>query len=181
MTTNKTEGETKSIAIKTAVSVAIILIIAIWAGNAVLQFFGITMPAFRIASGLLVLLVAISMFHAKTSGAIHTHNETLEALDKEDIAVVPLAIPLMAGPGAISLVIVNVNQMEHWLEKLLLSFGIVILAELVWLTLHAANNLGKLMGTAGINTATRIMGLLLAAMAVQFIILGLIEAFPGLT
>jgi multiple antibiotic resistance protein len=145
-----------------------------------LEVFGITMPAFRIASGLLVLLVAISMFHAKTSGASHTYQETIEATHKEDIAIVPLAIPLLAGPGAISLVIVNVNQMDQWLEKILLTLGMVILAIIIWLTLRIANTLGKLMGTAGINTATRIMGLLLAAMAVQFIILGIVDAFPGL-
>jgi multiple antibiotic resistance protein len=181
MTANKSESEIKGIAVKTAIAVAIILVVSIWAGSTVLQFFGITIPAFRIASGLLVLLVAISMFHAKTSGATHTHQETIEAADKEDIAIVPLAIPLLAGPGAISLVIVIGNQMGHWLEKLLLTLGIVILASVVWLTLHMANRLGKSLGTAGINIATRIMGLLLAAMAVQFMILGMVEAFPGLT
>jgi len=180
MIANKSEVEIKFIALKTAIAVFIILVISIWAGSMILQFFGITMPAFRIASGILVLLVAISMFHAKTSGATNTHQETMEAAQKEDIAIVPLAIPLLAGPGAISLVIVNVNQMQYWLEKLLLTLGILILAAVVWLTLLAANKLGKLMGTAGINTATRIMGLLLAAMAVQFIILGMAEAFPGL-
>ena len=71
MTANKSEPEIKGIAVKTAIAVAIILVISIWAGSTVLQFFGITMPAFRIASGLLILLVAISMFHAKTSGATH--------------------------------------------------------------------------------------------------------------
>jgi multiple antibiotic resistance protein len=180
MTANKSELEIKRIAIKTAIAVAMILVVSIWAGSTILEVFGITMPAFRIASGLLVLLVAISMFHAKTSGASHTYQETIEATHKEDIAIVPLAIPLLAGPGAISLVIVNVNQMDQWLEKILLTLGMVILAIIIWLTLRIANTLGKLMGTAGINTATRIMGLLLAAMAVQFIILGIVDAFPGL-
>lgn len=142
MTVNKSELEIKRIAIKTAVAVAIILVISIWAGSAVLQFFGITMPAFRIASGLLVLLVAISMFHAKTSGATHTDQETIEATQKDDIAIVPLAIPLLAGPGAISLVIVNANQMDQWFEKVLLSLGILILAVVIWLTLRIANSLG---------------------------------------
>jgi multiple antibiotic resistance protein len=180
MTANKSELEIKRIAIKTAIAVAVILVISIWAGSTVLEFFGITMPAFRIASGLLVLLVAISMFHAKSSGASHTHQETIEAAQKDDIAIVPLAIPLLAGPGAISLVIVNVNRMDQWFEKILLTLGIIILAAVIWLTLRIANSLGQLMGTAGINTATRIMGLLLAAMAVQFMILGIVEAFPGL-
>ncbi len=180
LTAHKSLNETQAIALKTGFAVAVILVIAIWAGNALLAFFGITMPAFRIASGLLVLLVAISMFHAKTSGAIHTDNEKIEALDKEDIAVVPLAIPLLAGPGTISLVIVNANQIENWLEKLVLTLGCIILAGLVALTLQLANKLATLMGTAGINIATRIMGLLLAAMAVQFMLLGLQEAFPAL-
>lgn len=180
MTAHKSELEIKRIAIKTAIAVAVILVISIWAGSTVLQFFGITMPAFRIASGILVLLVAISMFHAKSSGASHTHQETIEAAQKDDIAIVPLAIPLLAGPGAISLVIVNVNRMDQWFEKMLLTLGIIILAAVIWLTLRIANSLGQLMGTAGINTATRIMGLLLAAMAVQFMILGIVEAFPGL-
>jgi len=180
MTANKSELEIKRTSIKTAIAVAIILVISIWAGSALLQFFGITMPAFRIASGLLVLLVAISMFHAKTSGATHTDQETIEAAQKDDIAIVPLAMPLLAGPGAISLVIVNANQMDQWFEKILLSLGILILAIVIWLTLRIANSLGKLMGTAGINTATRIMGLLLAAMAVQSMIVGIVEAFPSL-
>ena len=180
MTANKSEIEIKRIAIKTAIAVAMILVISIWTGSAILEFFGVTMPAFRIASGLLVLLVAISMFHAQTSGASHTDQETIEAAHKDDIAIVPLAIPLLAGPGAISLVIVNVNQMDQWLEKVLLTFGVFILSVIIWLTLRIANSLGKLMGTAGINTATRIMGLLLAAMAVQFMILGIVDAFPGL-
>ena len=181
MTANKSRSETKRIAIKSSMAVAIILVISIWAGGVVLQFFGITMPAFRIASGLLVLLVAISMFHAKSSGASHTDQETLEAAQKDDIAIVPLAMPLLAGPGAISLVIVNANQMTQWFEKVFLSLSILIMAVVIWFTLHIANNLGSLMGTAGINTATRVMGLLLAAMAVQFMIMGLVEAFPGLS
>lgn len=180
MTANKSATEIKRIAIKTSIAVAIILVVSIWLGSIVLQFFGITMPAFRIASGLLVLLVAISMFHAKTSGATNTDQETIEATEQDDIAIVPLAMPLLAGPGAISLVIVNVNQMEHWVEKVLLTLSIFILAAIIWLTLRIANNLGSLMGTAGINTATRIMGLLLAAMAVQSMIQGLVEAFPSL-
>ncbi len=179
MTSGKPLAEIRQIAAKTSTAVSVILIVAIWAGNAILEFFGISMPAFRIASGLLVLLVAISMFHAKISPAVHTDEEAREAEAKEDIAVVPLAIPLLAGPGAISLVIVNANQMSSWADKLLLSFGALCLALLVWLILHLAVFLGRVLGTAGINTATRLMGLVLAAMAVQFIINGLVVIFPA--
>lgn len=181
MTAHKSTGEMRHIAAKASIAVGVILIISIWAGNLLLQFFGIGMPAFRIASGLLVLLIAISMFQAKISPAIHTHAEALEAEDKEGIAVVPLAIPLLAGPGAISLVIVNAEQMFHWTDKAITSLGSVFLAGVVWIILSLAVPLGKRLGTAGINIATRIMGLLLAAMAVQFIANGLIALFPAWT
>ncbi|MDO9161674.1 MAG: MarC family protein [Methylococcaceae bacterium] len=181
MTAHKSTGEMRHIAAKTSIAVGVILIISLWGGNLLLQFFGIGMPAFRIASGLLVLLIAISMFQAKISPAIHTHAEALEAEDKEGIAVVPLAIPLLAGPGAISLVIVNAEQMSYWADKLIISLGSIFLAGVVWIILSLAVPLGKRLGTAGINIATRIMGLLLAAMAVQFIANGLIVLFPGWT
>ena len=181
MTAHKSTGEMRHIAAKASITVGVILIISIWAGNLLLQFFGIGMPAFRIASGVLVLVMAISMFQAKISPAIHTHAEALEAEDKEGIAVVPLAIPLLAGPGAISLVIVNAEQMIYWVDKVIISFGSLFLAGVVWMILSLAVPLGKRLGTAGINIATRIMGLLLAAMAVQFIANGLIALFPAWT
>lgn len=181
MTAHKSTGEMRHIAAKASIAVGVILIISIWAGDLLLQFFGIGMPAFRIASGLLVLLIAFSMFQAKISQAIHTHAEALEAEDKEGIAVVPLAIPLLAGPGAISLVIVNAEQMTYWTDKAIISLGSLFLAGIVWIILSLAVPLGKRLGTAGINIATRIMGLLLAAMAVQFIANGLIVLFPAWT
>ena len=123
MTAHKSIVEMRHIAAKASIAVGVILIISIWIGNLLLQFFGIGMPAFRIASGILVMLIAISMFQAKISQAIHTHEEALEAEDKEGIAVVPLAIPLLAGPGAISLVIVNAEQMSDWTDKAIISLG----------------------------------------------------------
>ena len=181
MTAHKSIIEMRHIAAKASIAVGVILIISIWIGNLLLQFFGIGMPAFRIASGILVMLIAISMFQAKISQAIHTHEEALEAEDKEGIAVVPLAIPLLAGPGAISLVIVNAEQMSHWTDKVIISLVSVFLAGVVWIILSLAVPLGKRLGTAGINIGTRIMGLLLAAMAVQFIVNGLIALFPAWT
>jgi multiple antibiotic resistance protein len=179
MTAHKSKGEMLHIAAKASIAVGVILIISIWAGNLLLQFFGIGMPAFHIASGVLVMVMVISMFQAKISSAIHTQAEALEAEDKEGIAVVPLAIPLLAGPGAISLVIVNAEQMIYWVDKVIISFGSVFLAGVVWMILCLAVPLGKRLGTAGINIATRIMGLLLAAMTVQFIANGSIALFPG--
>ena len=167
-------------ALKTAIAVAVILILSVWVGDSVLGFFGIGIPAFRIAGGLLVLLIAIAMFHAKVSPARHTDAEELEAESKVDIAVVPLAIPLLAGPGAISLVIVDVHQASSILDKVLFSVSIAAMGLLVWGVLRLAEPIGERLGTAGLNIATRVMGLILASMAVQFMVDGLLILLPGL-
>lgn len=173
--------EMHRIALKAAVAVAVILTLSVWAGDALLSFFGIGIPAFRIAGGLLVLIIAIAMFGARTSPAQHTDAEQAEAEAKNDIAVVPLAIPLLAGPGAISLTIVDAHQVASLADKLVFSLGIVWVAGIVWVVLRLAEPIGTRLGTGGLNIATRVMGLILAAMAVQFMADGMLELFPGLS
>lgn len=173
--------EMRRTAFKTAIAVAVILIFSVWAGDGLLSFFGIGIPSFRIAGGLLMLIIAIAMFDARLGQARHTHAEQAEAVTKDDIAVVPLAIPLLAGPGAISLTIVDAHQAGNWPEKLIFSAGIVGIAIIVWIVLRLAEPIGKRLGTGGLNIATRVMGLLLAAMAVQFIADGMLSLFPGLS
>ncbi len=168
-------------AFKASVAVAVILTLAVWTGDSLLSFFGIGIPAFRIGGGLLVLLIAVAMFGAKTSPAQHTDAEQAEGQAKDDIAVVPLAIPLLAGPGAISLTIVDAHQAGSLPDKLMFSAGIVGVTMIVWLVLRLAEPIGRRLGTGGLNIATRVMGLLLAAMAVQFIADGMLGLFPGLS
>ncbi|MDH4234395.1 MAG: NAAT family transporter [Gallionella sp.] len=177
----RSSDEMHRTAFKAAVAVAVILTLAVWVGDSLLSFFGIGIPAFRIAGGLLVLIIAIAMFGAKTSPVRHTDAEQVEAEAKNDIAVVPLAIPLLAGPGAISLTIVDAHQVASLAEKLLFSLGIIWVAGIVWLILRLAEPIGQRLGTGGLNIATRVMGLILAAMAVQFIADGMLELFPGLS
>jgi multiple antibiotic resistance protein len=168
-------------ALKASIAVAVILILAVWTGAGLLSFFGIGIPAFRIAGGLLVLIIAISMFGAITSPARHTDAEQVEAESKNDIAVVPLAIPLLAGPGAISLAIVDAHHAGNFPDRIAFSMGIVGVAVIVWMVLRLAEPIGVRLGTGGLNIATRIMGLILAAMAVQFMADGMLELFPGLS
>ena len=168
-------------AFKSSIAVAVILTLAVWGGDGLLSFFGIGIPAFRIGGGLLVLIIAIAMFDARTSPARHTEAEQVEAEAKNDIAVVPLAIPLLAGPGSISLAIVDAHQAGGFPDKLVLSLGIVGVAAIVWLVLRLAEPIGERLGTGGLNIATRVMGLILAAMAVQFMADGMLELFPGLS
>jgi multiple antibiotic resistance protein len=173
--------EMRHTAFKTAVAVAVILMLAVWAGDGLLSFFGIGIPAFRIAGGLLVLIIAIAMFSAITSSAKHTDAEQAEAEAKNDIAVVPLAIPLLAGPGAISLAIVDAHQAGNWSGKLVFCLGIAGVAAIVWVVLRLAEPIGERLGTGGLNIGTRVMGLILAAMAVQLMADGMLELFPGLS
>lgn len=168
-------------AFKASVAVAVILTLSVWWGDALLSFFGIGIPSFRIAGGLLVLIIAIAMFDARTSPARHTDAEQAEAEVKNDIAVVPLAIPLLAGPGAISLTIVDAHQVVSLTDKLVFSLGIIGVAAIVWVVLRLAEPIGQRLGMGGLNIATRVMGLILAAMAVQFMADGMLELFPGLS
>ena len=176
----RSSDELRRTALKTAIAVAVVLVLSVWAGESVLMFFGIEIPAFRIGGGILLLIIAIAMFDAKISMARHTPAEQVEAELKDDISVVPMAVPLLAGPGAISLTIVDAHQAVGWSGKLMLSAGIILIAVIVWAVLWLAEPIGKRLGTTGLNIATRLMGLLLAAMAVQLMAGGLLSLFPGL-
>jgi len=163
-----------------ATAVAITLIAALLGGEAVLRFFGIGLPAFRVGGGIVILLMAVAMLHATPSGLHQTPEEAAEAAEKEAVAVVPLAIPLLAGPGAISTVILAAQGSTGWLYSLVLATGPILLALTLWLCLRFAVPIGRRLGKTGVNIATRLMGLILAAIAVEFIAQGLTQLFPAL-
>ncbi len=173
-------SEVKSIARITAAAVAVVLIIAAWTGETLLSFFGIGIPAFRTGGGLLILLMAIAMMHARQSHVKRSPEEENADTEKEDVAVVPLAIPLLAGPGSISLVVVDAQQSSSITHNIMISLCIIGVALAVWITLRLAEPIGERLGVTGLNIATRIMGLLLAAIGVQMIADGMIQLFPGL-
>ncbi len=180
LTQDKNEQDIKVIPKITSTTVFVVLFLVVWAGDTILNIFGINIAAFQAGGGLLILLMAISMMHAKTSDAKHTDEEAQEAQDKETIAVVPLAIPLLAGPGAISLVIINTNQLSGTSGKFILSAIVLIVSFVIWSSLRLAEPIGKKLGITGLNIATRIMGLILAGIAVQMITAGLKILLPGL-
>ncbi len=176
----RTAGEAHAIARTTGFSVGLILLISAWVGQPLLSFFGIGIPSFRTGGGLLILLMAIAMMHAKQSRVKRSPEEEDADSDKEGIAVVPLAIPLLAGPGAISLVVVQGQQAANLTDRLLISLGIIAVAAIVWMTLLLAEPIGKRLGVTGLNISTRIMGLLLSAIGIQMIAVGLRQLLPGL-
>lgn len=163
-----------------AVGVTIILLVALFFGELLLQFFGITIDSFRIGGGILVLLMAIAMLHAKTSLIRQTDEEACESIDKESVAIVPLAMPLLAGPGAISTVILAAHKSSGVAHYLIIALGIVVLSLVVWGVLRLSPWIAGHIGATGINIFTRIMGLILTAIAVEFIATGIKGMFPVL-
>lgn len=180
MTACNTDKEKKNIARVASLSVAVVLAVAALLGEQILSTFGITIASFKVGGAILILLMAISMMHAAPYREKQTPEEADEAAEKENIAVVPLAIPLLSGPGAISTTIVYATERSS-----LAHVGIIILCGLLvalttWLALRLATPISHWLGTTGVNIAIRLMGLLLAAVAVEILASGLVVLLPGL-
>jgi multiple antibiotic resistance protein len=161
-----------------ATSMGVILLVVLLSGEAILRFFGISVGSFRVGGGILILLMAISMLHAKVSNVRQTKEEALDSAERESVAVVPLATPLLAGPGAISTVIFYAQRHPTVTHSLCLFGVIVALACLTALLFRLAPAIARMLGKTGINVVTRIMGLIMAAMGVEFIANGLKQLFP---
>jgi len=180
MTAGSTESERYQIARLVSVSVTAILLGALLFGEPLLTFFGITIDSFRVGGGILILLMAIAMLHARTSGVRQTAEEANESIEKESVAIVPLAMPLLAGPGAISTVILAAHKAGGVGHYLLIGVSILLLSVLIWGVLRISPWVAERAGTTGINISTRIMGLILASIAVEFIANGIRGLFPVL-
>ncbi len=161
-----------------AVTAGGVLTMTLLCGEAILRFFGITIASFRVGGGILILLMAISMLHARMSPAKHTEEEAQDSAERDSVAIVPLGIPLLAGPGAISTVILHAQRHVAAEHYLLLELAIVLLTSLIWLIFRLAPLISRVLGRTGINVVTRIMGLIMAAIGVEFIALGLKQLFP---
>jgi multiple antibiotic resistance protein len=160
----------------TVLSVFSVLLVSMVLGEAILNVLGISINAFRCAGGLVLLLMSLSMLQSH----MIKPNEVNELEQDETIALVPLTIPLLAGPGAISTVIVYAHQSSEWTHSILIFAAIASVCFCLWLTLIAMPWLAKHITQKSIAMSTRIMGLLLAAIAVEFIAGGLKGLFPSL-
>ncbi|MDG6773877.1 YchE family NAAT transporter [Thiomicrorhabdus sp. ZW0627] len=178
MTADETEKERQVTINLVAIGFISILLVSLFFGEALLKFFGITIDSFRVGGGILILLMAIAMLHGKTSPARQTPEEADESEQKESVAIVPLAMPLLAGPGAISTVILAAHKSTAFGHYLVIAFGIVLLGIIIWASLRMAPWITDHSSTTGLNIFSRIMGLILAAIAVEFIANGLRGLFP---
>jgi multiple antibiotic resistance protein len=162
---------------KAAITCFIVLTSFALGGQLLFRMFGITLPAFEVAGGLILLLIGLDMLQAKRSPTQEATGDTEEAAHKEDAGIVPLGIPMLAGPGAISSVMVLVGQVPrlwHWEMGAILA-AIAFTSLVSYWVLAGASKVRRVMGETGIRILVRIMGLLLVALAMQFFVNGLTD------
>lgn len=179
-----TEGATaaykKRMAVKATVISAVIVVLFAIGGTALLDVMGISIQSFRIFGGLLLFLVALEMVFARESGTRTSADEQAENRRRADISVFPLAFPLLAGPGALTTILLSFGRVSVWQDPL--TFGVLLLA--AWIVLGiafvlmlSAERVTRLMGHTGSNVANRLLGVVLGALAVQFVVDGIRATF----
>ncbi len=177
-----TSGNRRSdlaIARSCALTVAITLLLSDWLGQALLNLFGISIEAFQAAGGLILLLIGLSMLHSETSAIQHDPASVERDADSALKGVVPLGIPLIAGPGTIALVLAE-PEVATRSGRLELSVVILAISALVFLVFAVGERLSNLLSTSTLQVLTKIMGLLLSSIAAQMLFTGLSKGFPGL-
>lgn len=180
LTAMETPEHRRRTAVKGVAIAAAVLALFTIGGTRVLGLLGIGMPAFRIAGGMLLFLIAVDMLFVRNSGLrATTVNEQREAAQRADISVFPLAIPLIAGPGALATVMLLVH--EGGPGSVWIVLGVTVVVLLITLSMFfSASRIQKVLGETGTNVITRLMGILLAALAIQFVVDGIRESFPRL-
>jgi multiple antibiotic resistance protein len=158
---------------KASLTAFVILSAFALAGTYIFRTFGITLPAFEIAGGIILLLIGLDMLEAKRSPTQESPKETRAAQSKDDAGIVPMGIPMLAGPGAITTVMVLVGQARTTWQMAAILGAIAITAAICFVVLGSATRVARVLGETGIRILVRIMGLLLVALAVQYFVNGL--------
>ena len=172
MTARDSEDRRRHMLGKACLTAGIVLTVFTLVGTYILQFFGISIPALQITGGLLLLVIGFEMLKVLPIGEKLSAVEENEGVNKEDISIVPLAIPMLSGPASIATVVVLAADALTPEEYAVILFSVVLTLGLTYLVLRSATRILNYVGVTGLNVVTRIMGLLLCAMAVQFVIDG---------
>ena len=170
-----------AIANTVVLTVTILMLTALLTGEALLTFLGISINSFRVSGGVLLMLMALAMLQGKISETVLNKAEVREGETLESFAVVPLGIPLLAGPGAISTVILYAQKGAGLQHNLLIGIDIIVVGIVLWCVIRATPWLNRHISQTGINVVIRLMGLILLALAVEFIAGGLKGLFPALS
>ncbi|TDN67771.1 multiple antibiotic resistance protein [Paraburkholderia sp. BL10I2N1] len=180
LTSQQSDDERRRTIRIASISVFCVIAVTTLLGQQIISFFGISVGSLEVGGGIIMLLMAISMLNAQIGNSRSTPEERHEAELKDNIAVVPLAIPLLTGPGSISTVIVYSANFHHWYDRVSLVAIGALLAVICFFSLRLAEPIARWIGRTGINIGTRLMGLMLSALAVEFIVDGLKALLPNL-
>ncbi len=178
ITEGDSEEKRRQMAFRACMVSAAILLTFLAFGGVIFKLFSLTLAAFKIAGGILLLLTSLDMLRSLPVRTRTSGKEMTEAMSKPDVAIVPLAMPLLAGPGSIATVMVLAAQANHAWQFLLVALSILITAVLSYVLLRAASLVNRVLGNSGRAILERVMGLLLIAIAVQFMLGGIRDAFP---
>ena len=179
MTASRSDDEVRRTAWSSAVAIAVTLLIVTWSGSAVMAFFGITIDSLRAAGGVIVLVIGLHMLFNKSEHK-QSGTELEDARRRGSIAVVPIAIPIVAGPGTMATVLVTAQQHEALLGRAEISIVIIALSALTGLLFSFAKPISGWLGESGMGVITRVMGVVLSAIAMGMLSDGLKALLPGL-
>lgn len=165
--------EQNKTALQTTLAILIIMLVTVWGGREMLSLFGITIPAFRVAGGIILFLMGLSMLHSRESAVQHTLEDDEAAKTRTSVAIVPLALPVIVGPGSISTLIIAAGDSPGILNKFWLSLICLFLTLGMGTLLYFATTVAKVVGASVIKVVTRIMGMVIMAIAVEMLAEGL--------
>jgi len=168
----------KNIALRTCLAIIIIMIVTIWIGKIILDFFGITIPSFRFAGGIIILLMGFSMLQSRESPVSYTPEDDEAAKERHSISVVPMALPVIIGPGSISTLIIATGDYPVFTSKAWMSLLCIFLGVSVGIMLYYATRIVDVVGESVIKVITRIMGMIIMAIAVGMLADALTGLFP---
>ncbi|GGN46289.1 MULTISPECIES: MarC family protein [Deinococcus] len=177
---NRPSFERRRMAVRASLVAGIIILLFGLFGRALLEHLGISLSSFRIAGGILLFLIALDMVFARPSGSKETAEEEQEAQERQDISVFPLAIPLIAGPGTLASIMIlagDAHGSPLLLSAVFLVTGVVLL--LCYLALRLSGQIARVIGLTGVHVVTRVLGVLLGALAVQYVADGVLELLRG--
>jgi multiple antibiotic resistance protein len=180
MTKGDPPAKRRDMARRATIAAFFILTTFALAGTLIFKVFGVTLGAFKVAGGVLLLLTAIEMLRAQKGRIRVSPEEELEGTEKEDVAIFPLAIPLLAGPGSIATVTTLMGKAGRAAFAVPVVLSIAVTCAAAYAMLLAAERIQRLMGVTGLSVMNRVIGLIIGAIAVQFIFDGLRDTFPGL-
>lgn len=180
LTENRTPSEQRKIAITTAYSIITVLLIATWGGSWILKMFNISIGAFEAAGSFVLFFIGFSMLQSKQTTVSQTEQELKQATHKNSIAIVPLAIPIIAGPGTIVTTMLAAARYPHLSSKFILSVCEIVIGILIGAILVGAGHLKNIIGETGRNIIVRVMGLIIMSVAVGMFRDALTRLFPHL-